>query len=109
MTNPCKLGSGNYLFVRIAGITRSPVMDCVKLIDLQNHRPQRKRTKYSTVSVEWEGRASRPVAKAYTGAVNNRIISPASPVSCRWHVMKAICSKLGDLVMSMNMPREVVE
>ena len=109
MTNPCKLGSGNYLFVRIAGITRIPVMVCVKLIDLQNHRPQRKRTKYSTVSVEWESRASRPVAKACTGAVNNRITLPAPPVSCRWHVMKAICSKLGDLVMSMNMPREAVE
>ena len=109
MTNPCKLGFGNYLFVRIAGITRSPVMDRMKLIDHQYYRPQRKRKKYSTVSVEWEGRAIRLVAKAYTGAVNNRIISLASPVLCRWHVMKAICSKLGDLVISMNMHREVVE
>ena len=104
MTNPCKLGSGNYLFIRIAAITCIPVMGCVELIVLQNHRPQRKRTKYSTVSVEWEGRAGRLAAKATTEDEINRTRSPASPVSCRQHVRKAMRSKPGDPAFSTKMP-----
>ena len=104
MTNQWKFGTGNYLFVRVAAGTCIPVMECVELPNLQNHRLQRKRTKYSTVSDNWEGRAGRPVAKAITEVENNRNRASASPVSCRQHERKAMWGKLGDLAFSTKMP-----
>lgn len=110
MTNQCKFGMGNYLFIPSAGDTCVSVMRGVKLSYLQNHRPQRKRTKYSTVSSKWEGRIRVVWMKADTEEKdNNRHGSSASPVSCRQHVRKAMYCKSGNLVVSKNMPREVVE
>jgi len=109
MTNQCKFGMGNYLFIPSAGDTCVSVMGGMKLSTLQNHRPQRKRTKYSTVSLEWEGRVREIWMKVNTEAINNRLDASASPVSCRQHVRKVIYGKSGDLAVSMNMPRKVVE
>ena len=109
MTSQCKFGMGNYLFTLTAGDTCVSVMRGVKLSHLQNHRLQRKRTKYSTVSLNWEGRICMFWMKANTEAINNRLGVSASPVSCRQHERKVIYGKSGDLVVSMNMPRKVVE
>jgi len=109
MTNQCKFDMGNYLFIPSAVVTCVSAMGGVKLSFLQNHRPQRKRTKYSTVSFNWEGRIRGFRMKADTEAGNNRLDASASPVSCRQHVRKVIYGKSGDLVVSMNMPRKVVE
>ena len=109
MTNQCKFGMGNYLFIPSAGDTCVSVMRGVKLSYLQNHRPQRKRTKYSTVSFNWEGRICPREMKANTEAINNRRDASASPVSCRQHERKVMYGKSGDLVVSMNMLRKVVE
>ncbi len=109
MANQCKFGMGNYLFIPSAGNTCISAMECVKLFSLRNHRPQRKRMKYSTVRSKWEDRARKDRAKADTVKIENRKNSTASPVSCQWHVRKAIYCKSGDHVASMNMPREVVK
>ena len=109
MTNQCKFGMGNYLFTPSAEDTCVSVMRGMKLSFLQNHRPQRERTKYSTVSSNWEGRICQAWMKADTEAINNRLDAPASPVSCRQHVRKVMYRKSGDLVVSTNMPRKVVE
>ena len=110
MTNQCKFGMGNYLFISLAGDTCVSVMRGIKLSYLQNHRPQRERTKYSTVRSNWEGRIREWWMKANTEEKeNNRSDSSASPVSCRQHVRKAMYCKSGDLVVSMNMLRKVVE
>lgn len=106
MTDQCKFGMGNYLFIPLAEDACIPVMGCVKSSHPQNHRPQRKRTEYSAVSSNREGRACQSWVKANTGDRNNRIGSLASPASCRWHVRKAICGKSGDLAASRNMPRK---
>ena len=102
-TAQCKFGTENYLFIRLVVSTCIPVMECVKLLSLQNHRPQRKETKYSIVRVKWEGRAGRLAAKTNTEVESNRNSISASPVSCRWHVRKAMCGKLGDLAFSTKM------
>ncbi|MHB8560027.1 MAG: hypothetical protein ACYDAP_02510 [Thermoplasmataceae archaeon] len=109
MTNQCKFGMGNYLFISSAVDTCVSVMRGMKLSYLQNHRPQRKRTKYSIVRANWKGRIREIWMKADTEAINNRRDASASPVSCRQHVRKAMYCKSGDLVVSMNMPRKVVE
>ena len=109
MTNQCKFGMGNYLFISSAVDTCVSVMRGMKLSYLQNHRPQRKRTKYSIVRANWKGRIREIWMKADTEAINNRRDAPASPVSCRQHVRKVMYSKSGDLVVSMNTPRKVVE
>ena len=110
MTNQCKFGMGNYLFTPSAGDTCVSVMRGMKLSTLQNHRPQRERTKYSTVMQNWEGRICPTRMKADTEEKeNNRHDSSASPVSCRQHVRKVMYCKSGDLVVSKNMPRKVVE
>ena len=110
MTNQCKFGMGNYLFTPSAEDTCVSVMRGVKLSFLQNHRPQRKRTKYSIVRANWKGRIREIWMKANTEEKEiNRNDSSASPVSCRQHVRKAMYCKSGDLVVSMNMPRKVVE
>ena len=109
MTGQCKFGMGNYLFNPSAGDTCVSAMRGVKLSDLQNHRLQRKRTKYSIVRLNWEGRICTVWMKADTGERDNRHDSPASPVSCRQHVRKVLYGKSGDLVASMNMPRKAVE
>ncbi|MHB1493798.1 MAG: hypothetical protein ACYCSG_00880 [Thermoplasmataceae archaeon] len=56
MTNQCKFGMGNYLFIPSAGDTCVSVMRGMKLSYLQNHRPQREQTKHSIVMQNWEGR-----------------------------------------------------
>jgi hypothetical protein len=104
MTNQWKFGTGNNLFVRLAAGTCIPVMECMELPNLQSRRLQRKRTKYSTVRVYWEGRAGRPAAKAITEVENNRNGASASPVSCRQHGRKAMWGKLGDPAFSTKMP-----
>ena len=109
MANQCKFGMGNCLFIPSSGNTCILVIKCVKLFSLQNHRPQRKRMEYSTVRSKWEGRARALGAKADTVELENRKEFTASPVSCQWHVMKAIYGKSGDPVVSMNMPRGVVK
>ncbi|MHB1492073.1 MAG: hypothetical protein ACYCR7_00895 [Thermoplasmataceae archaeon] len=109
MTNQCEFGMGNYLFIPSAGDTCVSVMRGMKLSYLQNHRLQRERTKYSTVRPNWEGRVRVVWMKANTEAINNRLDVSASPVSCRQHVRKAIYCKSGDLVVSINKPRKVVE
>ena len=91
MTNQCKFDMGNYLFIPLAMDTCVSVMIGVKLSYLQNHRPQRKRTKYSTVRFNWEGRICAHRMKADTDAGNNRIDASASPVSCRQHVRLSAC------------------
>ena len=104
MTKQCKFGIENYPFTRSVVDTCIPVMECVKLSRLQNHRPHRKRTKYS---IEWrkrEGRACRSGAKTAMEIPENGYLASTSPVSCRWHVRKAMWSKLGDLVPYVNMP-----
>ena len=97
MTDQCKFGMGNYLFIPLAEDTCIPVMECGKLTLLRNHRQQRKRTEYSIVRSKWEGRARMVWAKTDTEDINNRICSSASPVSCRLHVRIAIYGKSGDL------------
>ena len=67
MADQCKFGMGNYLFIPLVRDTCIPVMECVKLSFIQNHRPQRKRTEYSTVRSNWEGRACVIWAKTDTG------------------------------------------
>lgn len=109
MTSQCKFGIGNYLFIPSAVDTCISVMRGMKLSYLQNHRLQRKRTKYSTVSFNREGRIYVVWMKADTGAINNRPDASASQVSCRQHVRKVMYGKSGDFVLSMNMPRKVVE
>ena len=109
MTGQCKLGMGNYLFIPSAVDTCVSVMRGIKLPHLQNHRLQRKRTKYSIVRSNWEGRIRMDWIKADTGEKDNRHDCSASPVSCRQHVRKVMYGKSGDLVVSMNMPREAVE
>ena len=109
MTNQCKFDMGNYLFIPLAKDTCASVMRGLKLSILQKHRLQRKRTKYSTVRTNWEGRIRGLWMKTDTDAGNNRIDASAPPVSCRQHVKKVIYGKSGDLVVSMNMPRKVVE
>ncbi|EQB65331.1 MAG: hypothetical protein AMDU2_EPLC00011G0017 [Thermoplasmatales archaeon E-plasma] len=109
MTNQCKFGMGNYLFIPSAGDTCFSVMRGMKLSYLQNHRLQRERTKHNTVSFEREGRIRVVWMKANTEAINNGLDASASPVSCRQHVRKVMYCKSGDLVVSINKPRKVVE
>lgn len=106
MTYQCKFGMGNSLFVPLAGNTCTPVMVCVKLFYPQRRRPQRKRTDISTVRLNWEGRTCPVWVKAAMEGESSRLFSSASPVSCRWHALKAICAKSGDLAASKNMLRE---
>ena len=64
MTNQCKFGMGNYLFIPSAGNTCTSVMKCVKLFSLQNHRPQRKRTEYCTVYLN-SGQISKLIMRRF--------------------------------------------
>ena len=109
MSGQCESDNRNLQYVCLAKHTCVSVMRDTKLSYLQNHRPQRKRTKYSIVRANWKGRIREIWMKADTEAINNRRDASASPVSCRQHVRKAMYCKSGDLVVSMNMPRKVVE
>ena len=97
------------MFIPLAGDTCVSVMRGMKLSILQNHRLQRERTKYSTVRANRKGPIRAAWMKAHTEAINNRPDASASPVSCRLHVRKVMYGKSGDLAVSMNMPRKVVE
>ena len=109
MTNQCKFGMGNYLFIPSAGDTCVSVMRGVKLCSLQSSRLQRKRMEYNTVSPKWNGRSRPSREKAVTDTQTNCNGVSAFPVSCQLHGTKDMLDKSGDLALSMNMPRKVVE
>ena len=70
MTGQYKFGTGNYLFIPLAGDTCVSVMRGMKLSILQNHRLQREQTKYSTIRANREGRIRVAWMKADTEAIN---------------------------------------
>lgn len=100
MTNQCKFDSGNYLFTRIAEGTYGTVMCRMELSILQNPGLQRKRTEYSTVSLNWEGRDCMAWRRLQLFDMN-RSGQTASPVSCRLYGMKAMEGNSGDHTVSL--------
>ena len=82
--------------------------DMAEAARMQNRRPHQRRTYISTVRLYMGGPSRLYAAKAilhFTDSHRNA----ASPVSWRWHAVKAMCHNLGDLAVSMNMPRKVVK
>jgi hypothetical protein len=66
MTSRCKFGIGNRGLARLEMGTVSGAIRWPKLPDSQARRPQRERTRISTVRTNQEGRAGRSTAKAIT-------------------------------------------
>ncbi|MHB8562062.1 MAG: hypothetical protein ACYDAP_13060 [Thermoplasmataceae archaeon] len=64
---------------------------------------------YSTVSLKWNGRSRLSQEKtAIDTPINCNEVS-TFPVSCQLHGTKDMLDNSGDLALSMNMPRKVVE
>ncbi|MCW6170966.1 MAG: IS3 family transposase [Thermoplasmatales archaeon] len=82
--------------------------DMAEAARMQNRRPHQRRTHTSTVR-PYMGEPSRLYAAKAILHFSNSHRNAASPVSWRWHAVKAMCNNSGDLAVSMNMPREVVE
>ena len=82
--------------------------DMAEAARMQNRRAHQRRTHISIVRPYMGGPSRLYDAKAilhFTDSHRNA----ASPVSWRWHAVKAMCHNSGDLAVSMNMPRKVVE
>jgi hypothetical protein len=100
MTSGCEFHSGNR---RLAQIDWGTVSGAIRWLELpftnQILRPQRKRTRRSTVRSWWEGRASSHYAKASiasSGCLPVACEYAASPVLQGWHEEKVIGTNLGD-------------
>ena len=82
--------------------------DMAEAARIQNRRSHQRRTHISTVR-PYMGEPSRLYAAKAILHFTDSHRNAASPVSWRWHAVKAMCHNSGDLALSMNMPREVVE
>ena len=82
--------------------------DMAEAARMQNRRPHQRRTHISTVR-PYMGEPSRLYAAKAILHFTDSHRNAASPVSWRWHAVKAMYHNSGDLAVSMNMPREVVE
>ncbi len=105
MTRGRKFHSGNRRFAQIDWGTASGAIRWLELSSNQILRPQRKRTRCSTVRSEWEGLASRHSAKARTASSGVMPVAcehAASPVLQGWHEEKAMEPNLGDRVVSID-------
>jgi hypothetical protein len=104
MTRGCEFHSGNRKLAQIDWGTASGAIHLLKLPSTnQIPRPQRKRTRRSTVRSWWEGRAGSHHAKARTASSGCLPVAceyAASPVLQRWHEEKAVETNLGDHAVS---------
>ena len=109
MSSQCESDNRNLQYACLAKRTCVSVMRGVKLCSLQSSRLQRKRMEYSTVSPKWNGRSRLCREKAVTDTKINCNGVSAFPVSCQLHGTKDMLDNSGDLALSMNMLRKVVE
>ena len=99
MTSQCKSGFGKLKCIRIAMGTVLSVKRGLKLPRYKAAgRIERERVS-APLGRNWEGRAGCMLAKAI-------LPKAASPVSWRWHAVKAMHPNSGDLAASTNMLRE---
>lgn len=108
MTYQCEFGLGTFGHIPIATGTTIFVRRWLKLPGCKTAgRIERERVSAPLDRI-WESRAGCMHAKAILHSQEAQW-NAASPVSWRWHAVKAMYPNPGDLAVSTNMPRKVVE
>lgn len=103
MTNRWKFGLGNNGLAQVAMGTASMSNHLAVAAQMQTCRPQRKRTRCSSERSEWEGRASRPYAKASMVSSLVHIDGTTSPLLQWWHAGKVVGVNSGDRILSRSL------
>jgi len=96
MTCRCEFGRGNYGLAHVAMGTVRVSNSLAVAAQMRIRRPQRKRTRISTVRSVREGRAGSLHAKAVMVPSLSPCGGTISPVSWWWYAEKAVGGNLGD-------------